>query len=374
MLSCVDCSASLARDKKFCTSCGNPVSCPKCGKARGPGNRFCVHDGHRFVLRTQPAGSVAGPAAAPACAACGTAWKAGAKFCVRCGAVPPRPSPWRRIRLPSRNAAVAATALAVLLIAVIIPGKPAGPTPTEAAYGAGNLAFSNKDYDAAIAQYSRALELTPAYKAAALKRGMARLALERVDEARADYDLALSLDPSYADAYFARGTLHWILGESSAAADDYGRAVELSPDERFYYDRLATALYEAKRDGEVVGLYENAYSADRRRDWALWGWLGALFAKDRIDGLRGVCARLESEGVVSAAIFYHQGLVAWKGERWSSAVQRLERALAEAPEQMPLFGYRVLWQSYRKLGEDSGIRKYAAILKEKTGKEPEDGQ
>jgi tetratricopeptide (TPR) repeat protein len=50
------------------------------------------------------------------------------------------------------------------------------------------------------------------------------------DRALADYNRALELDPDYADAYYYRGVLHYTLLEREQAIADFGRYLELAPD------------------------------------------------------------------------------------------------------------------------------------------------
>jgi tetratricopeptide (TPR) repeat protein len=64
----------------------------------------------------------------------------------------------------------------------------------------GNMKFREQDLDGAVADYTEAVRLNPCFLEAYCNRGMARQRLGRYDEARADYTRALNLDAGYDDA------------------------------------------------------------------------------------------------------------------------------------------------------------------------------
>ena len=85
------------------------------------------------------------------------------------------------------------------------------------------------DAEATIAATSKLIEEEPADVDALLRRGNARLRLDRLEEALADYELAIAQDPKYAPAYNNRGVVFSRMGQPAEAASDYERAVDLDP-------------------------------------------------------------------------------------------------------------------------------------------------
>ena len=85
------------------------------------------------------------------------------------------------------------------------------------------------DAEATIAATSKLIEEEPADVEALLRRGNARLRLDRLEEALADYELAIAQDPKYAPAYNNRGVVYSRMGQPAEAASDYERAVDLDP-------------------------------------------------------------------------------------------------------------------------------------------------
>jgi tetratricopeptide (TPR) repeat protein len=289
---------------------------------------------------------------------------------------PPRLVP-PRVFGPLKKTALAATICAVavgIVAAFLYLQHQRTLASTERAYAQGNSAFQNGDFEQAVANYSSGIRLTPDYKPAYVKRGMANLALLKYAQSLADYDTAIRLDSNYSDAYFARGTLHWLLGELDESESDYRKAVELEPNDKAYYDRWATVLYEQKKDALVVEVYEHAYEGDREREWALWGWLSALYTVDNADNpqrLAGACGDLEGAGVHSAALSYHAGIVSISRKNYGDALQKLEEAERTDPENTPAFAYNLLYSASKHLGDTSRTERYRQEVKERTGQDPE---
>ena len=75
------------------------------------------------------------------------------------------------------------------------------------------MAFSQKDQpDKAIADYTMAIKIVPAYGPAYLNRGTVYSAQGKHDEAVADFNIALTISPSYALAYNSRGAVYFSKG------------------------------------------------------------------------------------------------------------------------------------------------------------------
>ncbi len=83
------------------------------------------------------------------------------------------------------------------------------------------------DYQGAIADYNRAIEIDPNYVAAYNNRGLAYDDLEEYQRAIADYNRAIKLDPNYAHAYYNRGNVYRHLEQDQRAIADYQQAAEL---------------------------------------------------------------------------------------------------------------------------------------------------
>ena len=95
------------------------------------------------------------------------------------------------------------------------------------------------DFDRAIADYTRALELKPGdaktirnLRIAHTRRGLAAARLGEPERALVDLGRAIELEPSHPTAYLRRGELRLERGELQAAIEDLEAAARLAPDNR----------------------------------------------------------------------------------------------------------------------------------------------
>ncbi len=82
------------------------------------------------------------------------------------------------------------------------------------------------EYELAVKDYSRAIELDSRNSGAYLKRGQAFANNKSYDLAMLDYDKTLELSPKESAAYFNRGGIHEKRGNLESAMQDYQKAIE----------------------------------------------------------------------------------------------------------------------------------------------------
>jgi tetratricopeptide (TPR) repeat protein len=82
-----------------------------------------------------------------------------------------------------------------------------------------------KDYDKAIADFDRSLQINPKFPAGYHNRGVAWQAKGDLDKAMADYARALNIDPKYAPALADRGHAWLIKGDLAKARADLHAAI-----------------------------------------------------------------------------------------------------------------------------------------------------
>lgn len=117
------------------------------------------------------------------------------------------------------------------------------------------VAFLNRGYkedvlgnfQEALANFNRAIEIDPNYANAYNNRGATQGKLGNHEEAIADFSRAIELDPELAEAYYGRGVELVELGSHGEAIADFNRAIELNPNDGYSYIKLASA-YEAIGD------------------------------------------------------------------------------------------------------------------------------
>jgi len=121
------------------------------------------------------------------------------------------------------------------------------PNNADAFYNRGVVYASKGDFNLAIIDYTRALQINPNHGDAFYNRGLSYVKKERYEEAEKDFDSAIRLAPDSADAYCNRGNVRYQLGKFDAAIEDYTSAIQIDPEDAdLYYNR--SIVYRQKGD------------------------------------------------------------------------------------------------------------------------------
>ena len=72
-----------------------------------------------------------------------------------------------------------------------------------------------------------------------------------------DYNKAIEINPNYSEAYFNRGIVKYRLGDYQGEIEDYNKAIEINPDySKAYYNRGITKLQLGQKDIGCLDLYK----------------------------------------------------------------------------------------------------------------------
>jgi len=117
-----------------------------------------------------------------------------------------------------------------------------------AAYFArGRTLYEQGEYDQAIEQFTKAIQIDPKDAQAHYQRGLSFVAQNEYEDAIVDYNNALQLNPKFHLAYYHRGIAHQLLGQHDKAIADYTRTLKLEPRMAVAYRHRGQAL-QAKGD------------------------------------------------------------------------------------------------------------------------------
>ena len=105
--------------------------------------------------------------------------------------------------------------------------------------------------EAAIAAYTEAVRLNPAFAIAYSNRGAMKAALGQHEAAFEDYNQAIHLDSTLAEVYNNRGNSHFALGQYEAAIEDHTKAIHLD-------STLAETYYNRGEAKAALGQHEAA--------------------------------------------------------------------------------------------------------------------
>jgi len=96
--------------------------------------------------------------------------------------------------------------------------------------GRGAVFYLASDFEAAVNDFTRAIEIGPPVAAHFYNRGNARLHLQQLDAALADYTRAIELDPESGDVYRNRAKVYALLKDDAKAEADLQKAKKLRID------------------------------------------------------------------------------------------------------------------------------------------------
>ncbi len=121
-------------------------------------------------------------------------------------------------------------------------------------YGYGN----HGQWDKAIEDYTKGIEINPKYTAAYTYRGVAYGNLGQWDKAIADYSKAIEIDPKYTVAYYNRGVAYSNLGQWDKAIAGYSKAIEIDPESASVYYNRGVAYGNLEQWDKAIADYSRA--------------------------------------------------------------------------------------------------------------------
>ena len=128
-----------------------------------------------------------------------------------------------------------------------------------------NTKITSGDYKAAVADYDRAIALTPQNDEAYHNRGEAKAALGDHQGAITDYDKAIAINPQNATAYTNRGGAKRATNDHQAAIADYDKAIEINPRNAITYSNRGDAKEELGDHQAAITDYDKAIEINPRR-------------------------------------------------------------------------------------------------------------
>ena len=142
-----------------------------------------------------------------------------------------------------------------------------------------------RQWDEAIAECDKALEINHKFAMAYIDRGIAYVGKREYGRAIADFNKAIEINPRLPGFYLSRGIVYSYKGEYDKAISDFDKAIDLNPKEAMFY-RSRGAAWHYKGDYErAVADYTKASDMTRRYPAELTGESDTL---DELDGAKKV--------------------------------------------------------------------------------------
>ena len=234
------------------------------------------------------------------------------------------------------------------------------PTYVPARNAAGRVQFNQRQYDEAIATFTRSIGVrATAY--AHLWRGRALDQVNRDDEALADFARAAELDPRWAWPAFYRGNVLADAGKTREAILAYDLAIKLDP-------VWGSPLVERSRMRERINDNTGAMADLNKAVEVAPRWVGARTARSSFHMQRGrypeaIADAQQALGIdpKSASAWNNIGYSLYKTGDLNGALAAYDKALVLAPRQQPSLFWKARVLSELKRPQDA-INTYTALL------------
>ena len=118
-------------------------------------------------------------------------------------------------------------------------------------FNSGFAYLNKKEYDKAISDFTKAIEIDPNYPFAYANRGLAYTYRKDLTRAILDYNKAIELEPKLA-VYTNRGCAYANQGNISQAISDFTKAIELNPNDAYAYTNRGLAYASQKNFAQAI--------------------------------------------------------------------------------------------------------------------------
>jgi tetratricopeptide (TPR) repeat protein/GTPase SAR1 family protein len=223
------------------------------------------------------------------------------------------------------------------------------PSSARAFSGRGSVYWRLKEYQQALDAYNRALELDPASPGAYDARGWVYYLLGEYQQALKDFDRTLELDSDYFDAYRGRSHVCRELKDYQLAVTPLNQAIERSPESSRLYDFRGWTHWDFGKYQQALKDFDCSIELDPTRASSYHGRFWAFYdlkqyeqALDALDR----CIELEPD---DASIYSGRGLALFHLEQYQQALEVLNYALELDPTNAQ--AHKTLGHIYRELKE-----------------------
>lgn len=156
--------------------------------------------------------------------------------------------------------------------------------PAVFAYMNRGVAYSRSgDSDAAIADFTTAIQLAPDEPLGYFNRGITYDEMGHHDAAISDLTSAIARDPDHVGAYVRRGTARLREGDHDGAFSDFDAAVQIEPGNAGLYCGRGTVLLERGQSTPAIRDFTKAIELDPESGWAYFCRGEAYEAESQLD-------------------------------------------------------------------------------------------
>jgi len=127
-----------------------------------------------------------------------------------------------------------------------------------------------KEYQNAIEDFNKSLELDPEYPWAFAQRGLIYFEMKEYQKALEDFDKAIELYPNFVWYFTQRGLIYFEMKEYQKALEDFDKAIELNPKFAGAFAVRGLTYREMKEYQKAFEDFDKALELDSTLKWAIY--------------------------------------------------------------------------------------------------------
>ncbi|MCX6251724.1 MAG: tetratricopeptide repeat protein [Bacteroidetes bacterium] len=222
-------------------------------------------------------------------------------------------------------------------------------------YDYAKVAYSNRgivygnlgQWDKAIADFSRAIELDNKYLEPHYNRGLAYCYFRKWDKATADFSQTIGIDPEFAPAYSNRGYTYNNLGQWDKSIADCSKAIEIDPKLPDTYFYRGFANFNIGQLNKAITDFSKAIEIDPKYTDAYYNRGVAYYSLEQKD--RSIADFTKVIGIDPnyKSAYYNRGVAYNNLGQWDKAIADFSKAIEIDPNYSDAYFNRDL--AYRKL-------------------------
>jgi tetratricopeptide (TPR) repeat protein len=215
----------------------------------------------------------------------------------------------------------------------------------------GNRNYYKTDYETAINDFSRAIEINPNYDLAYNDRGATYNKLGKYNEAIVDFNKAIEINPNLDLAYGNRGTTYYILGKYNEAIVDLNKEIELNPKDAIVYNNRGAAYSFLGKYNEAIVDFNKAIELNPNLDLAYSTRGAAYYALGKYNEAIVDLNKAIELNTKDAADYNNRGAVYYALGKYNEAIVDLNKVIELNPNDEMAYSDRGL--AYISLGKHS---------------------
>ena len=209
------------------------------------------------------------------------------------------------------------------------------------ALGWRGLTYRNmQNYEDALKDFERAIEIDPDNKWAIANRSFVYTTIKAYDDALSDINRAIEIDPKYTFAQAFRGRTYRKMGRYKDALKDLNHVIEIDPDDKWTIAQRGDTFRLMKRYEDALKDFDHVIEIDPDDKWTL-NKRGCTFRsmKRYDDALKDFNHIIEIDPDDKWAIV-HRGITYRKMKRYDHALKEINRAIEIDPNYLWTIAHR----------------------------------